>query len=70
MATQKQVDYALILLGSRGYDVRWMDRTFAALGATMRERSGSVENWLRRKNVAEMARLIDQLKAIPAKEVG
>jgi hypothetical protein len=61
-ATPKQVAYALYLLDEAGYDTRYMNSSFAALGATMRERSGSVENWLESMNRVEISRLIDRLK--------
>lgn len=63
MATEKQVRFALMLLDKAGYSTRYMGKEFKALGATMRERSGSVEGWLRGKNVAECSRLIDSLKS-------
>ena len=53
MATEKQVRFALSLLRKAGYSVRYMDASFKELGATMRERSGTVEGWVRNKNVAE-----------------
>lgn len=60
-ATEKQVRYALYLLSENGYSTRYMDSSFKRF-ATMRERSGTVENWLRNKNVAEISSLIDALK--------
>lgn len=62
MATEKQINYALALLDKAGYSTRFMDASFKALGATMRERSGSVTNWLKNKNAAEVSKLIDALK--------
>ena len=61
-ATPKQVAYALHLLDEAGYDTRHMNASFAGLGATMRQRSGSVEHWLESMNRAEISRLIDRLK--------
>ncbi|HEX8810326.1 MAG TPA: hypothetical protein VF760_15165 [Xanthobacteraceae bacterium] len=61
-ATDKQVRYALYLLGKAGYNTRYMDSRFKELGATMRERSGSVESWLRGRTLPEMSNLIDKLK--------
>lgn len=43
MATAKQVSYALRLLAEAGYQTGYMHASYKALGATMRERSGSVE---------------------------
>ena len=61
-ATPKQVAYALHLLDEAGYDTRYMNASFARLGAKMRERSGSVEHWLESMNRVEISRLIDRLK--------
>ena len=62
MATRKQVNYLLHLLDKRGYDTRYMNASFKNLGATMRERSGTVTAWLESKNVAEASNLISRLK--------
>nr|DAV40230.1 MAG TPA: Protein of unknown function (DUF3072) [Caudoviricetes sp.] len=61
-ATPKQITYALHLLDEAGYSTRYMDASFAHLGAKMRERSGSVEGWLESMNRVEISRLIDRLK--------
>lgn len=61
-ATPKQVAYALHLLDEAGYYTRYMNSSFAGLGATMRQRSGSVEGWLESMNRSEISRLIDRLK--------
>ena len=60
-ATGRQVRYALHLLGKAGYSTRYMDRRFKALGATMRERGGTVEDWLEGMNVARISGVIDTL---------
>ncbi len=62
MPSTKQINYALHLLDKAGYSTRFMNAQFKALGATMRERSGSVEGWLNGMNSAEISKLIDQLK--------
>lgn len=62
MATEKQVNYALYLLNKAGYSTRFMDSHFKELGATMRERSGKVADWLSNMNRVEISRLIDRLK--------
>lgn len=62
MATQKQVDYALSLLGKAGYSTKWMGSEFKELGATMKERSGLVKDWLTKMNKAEISELITKLK--------
>jgi len=63
MATEKQVRYVMFLLGQKGYSTRFMDSSFKELGATMRERSGSVESWVRGLDFARVSNLIDTLKA-------
>jgi len=62
-ATEKQIQYALFLLDKTGYGTRWMNARFKELGATMRERSGRVEDWVRGRTVRELSQIIDQLKA-------
>lgn len=61
LATEKQVRYIMALLRQAGYDTRWMDRSFKALGATMRERSGSVEGWVRSLDRNRASNVIDML---------
>ena len=63
MATDKQVSYVLSLMSQAGYGTQWMGSEHKRLGASMRERSGTVEGWLRGKPTAEVSRLIDTLKA-------
>jgi hypothetical protein len=62
-ATEKQVSYALALLEQAGYSTRYMNASFKDLGASMRQRSGTVTDWLAAMNRAEISRLIDTLKA-------
>lgn len=62
MATEKQVAYALALLDKAGYSTKFMNAKFKELGATLRERSGSVKEWLSGMNRSEISRLIDKLK--------
>lgn len=64
MATDKQINYALALLRKKGYPTTYMSMHHKDL-ATMRERSGTVDAWLRSKNVADLSALIDKLKALP-----
>ena len=61
-ATEKQVRYALFLLRKKGYSIRYMDSRFKRLGASMRERSGLVEDWLAGLNIARISEVIDMLK--------
>ena len=60
--TDKQVRFVLFLLSKKGYSTRYMDASFKALGASLRERSGTVEGWLRGLTIADCSRLIDNLK--------
>ncbi len=62
MATDKQVNYAMHLLNKAGYSTRYMDKQFQKLGATMRERSGTVRSWLESMERPRISQLIDQLK--------
>lgn len=61
MATEKQVSYLMRLLDRAGYSTRWMDARYKELGATMRERSGRVETWVRERTVSEASDLIERL---------
>ena len=60
-ATDKQVNFALHLLNKNGFSTRYMDASFKKLGATMRERSGEVEEWLKAMNRVRISGLIDGL---------
>lgn len=62
MATEKQINYALFLLDRAGYNTRYMDSRFKRLGATMRERSGRVRDWLADMERVRISNLIDTLK--------
>ncbi|SHX64382.1 hypothetical protein [Mycobacteroides abscessus] len=62
-ATDKQVRYALHLLGKNGYSTTWMNARFVNLGATCRERSGKVTDWLKGLDSWRISRVIDQLKS-------
>ena len=61
-ASDKQVRYLLQLLEEAGYGIQHMEARYKNLGATMRERSGSVEAWLKSRSVGQASTLIDQLK--------
>lgn len=61
-ATQKQIAYLMHLLANAGYSTSYMDASFKRLGATMRERSGSVSDWLASRTIAEASSLIETLK--------
>jgi hypothetical protein len=60
-ATAKQISYAMHLLGEAGYSTRYMDASFRDLGAKMRQRSGSVRDWLASMSRSGISTLIDQL---------
>lgn len=60
--TEKQQRYLLFLLDKAGYSTRYMNAEFKSLGATMRERSGMVTNWVAGLNLAEASAVIDTLK--------
>jgi hypothetical protein len=68
MATEKQVRYLLYLLKQSGYSTTWMNRDFKELGASMRQRSGRVEDWPRNLDVATASELIDKLKSREVRE--
>lgn len=61
-ATDKQINFALVLLDKAGYDTRYMGSEYKRLGATMAQRKGLVEDWLAGMTKAEISRVIDQLK--------
>lgn len=61
-ATEKQVAYALALLRKAGYPTDYMSAAYKKLGATMRERSGRVVDWLTNMDRARISELIDRLK--------
>ena len=61
-ATPKQVAYAMSLLGKAGYSTRYMNSSFTALGATMRQRSGTVESWLSEMSSGQISSLITKLQ--------
>ena len=61
-ASEKQVRYIMCLLSKAGYSTKWMNAEYKSLGASMRERSGSVESWVRGLDSGEASNLIDTLK--------
>ena len=61
LATKKQIGYAWMLLRQAGYSTMH-SAGFVELGATMRERSGTVEDWLKGMSAAKASRLIQRLK--------
>ncbi len=64
MPTDKQANFIMSLLAQKGYSTKYMNAQFKALGATMRERSGRVEDWVRRLSVGDASKLIDQLQKL------
>jgi len=63
MATEKQVAYALSLMRKAGFGTDWMRSEHKALGASMRERSGKVVEWLASMDRTRISELIDDLKS-------
>ena len=62
MATEKQINYAMSLLSKKGYSTKYMDASFRNLGATCKERQGSVIDWLVSMDKRRISKLIDNLK--------
>lgn len=60
-ATTKQIAYATALLARNGYRTDWMSAEHSKLGATMRERSGRVSDWLARMDRTRISNLISTL---------
>ena len=60
-ATEKQVNYALYLLAEAGFDGKFMSAKFAQLGASMKERSGTVRIWVENMERHEISELITRL---------
>ncbi len=61
MATEKQVNYLLYLLGKKGFDTKWMNSQYKHLGVTMKQRHGTVEEWLKSLSVSDASKLIEKL---------
>lgn len=64
MATPKQTRYIMHLLDENGFSTRFMDARFKSLGATMRERSGRVDDWVMSRTPAEASALVEKLKTM------
>lgn len=62
MPSQKQINYALILMAKVGYSTTWMNAEHKKLGATMRQRHGKVSEWLAGMDAGTISILIDRLK--------
>lgn len=62
MPTERQARYIFALLTKAGYSTKWMNSSFKNLGASMRERSGKVEDWVNQLNPGEASKVIDRLK--------
>ncbi len=52
----------MYLLHQKGFRTDWMDQSFKTLGATARERHGSVESWVRSLDDGSLRILIADLK--------
>lgn len=64
MASDKQVRYALALMRAAGISTTWMASEHKVLGATMRQRQGRVEDYVRSLDSASASELIDRLKTL------
>lgn len=62
-ATEKQVRYIMWLLNRAGYPTDWMSSRHKALGATMRERSGRVLDWVQSLDRFRASKVIHALIA-------
>lgn len=60
-ATYRQVRCALKLLKQAGYSTNYMGVEFAELGATIEDRRGVVEDWIKNMKVTECSKLIATL---------
>lgn len=63
-ATSKQITFALALMRKKGVPCQWMCSTHKQFGASMRERSGRVEDWLKSMTKARISGLIEELQAM------
>ena len=61
MTTEKQTRYILLLLAENGYGTGFMNAEFKQLGASMRERTGTVDSWVRSLGVGRVSQLIKKL---------
>lgn len=61
MATEKQVNYALHLMRQAGYDTDYMGSEHKKLGAKMRERQGTVRDWVAQMGKDRASELIETL---------
>ena len=63
-ATDRQVNYAMALMRQAGMGTDYMTSEHKKLGATMRERSGRVADWLGGMDRARISRIIDDLGSV------
>ena len=61
MASEKQKKYIKYLLGTNGYDTKWMHAKYKGLGVSMKDRSGKVDNWLDKLDQTEASNVIQKL---------
>jgi len=61
-ATPKQISLIRHLLHTAGYSTTYMNSSFKAFGASMKQRSGTVQAWLEGLSKEEASSLIDKLK--------
>ena len=62
----KIIEALKLLRGKRVYGDGWMHSGFKTLGATMKERTGKVSDWVRGKSPAALDDLITSLGGDPA----
>jgi len=62
MPTEKQINYALFLLDKNGYSTKFMNASYKNLGATRKECSGLVIDWLKNLTSVRISNLISDLK--------
>jgi hypothetical protein len=62
MATDKQIGYIMSLLPKTELSTQWMNSSWKGF-ASMRERSGKVEDFVAGLNAARASELIDYLKS-------
>lgn len=60
-ATARQINYILMLMARAGYSTRFMRAEHKELGASLRQRHGTVADWLASLSIGEASSLIEQL---------
>jgi hypothetical protein len=68
MATSKQIERAIVLLGKANYNTAFIDANFKRLGATMSDRDCTVESWLAAKTASDIEMLLERLRNVTQSE--